>query len=119
MIIFILGFVCLEACQPENELLDATPNQSLQFSTDSVFFDTILTATPSITKRLTIYNPNNRAIKISTISILNPQTPFMLTVQGEQKSTFRDVVILGKDSLRIFVETNIEKTANELPFLGT
>jgi len=115
--ILFLGFLLIQACQLENEVLDSSPSKALQFSTDTVFFDTILTTTPSLTKRLTIYNPNKNAVELDEISILNPRTPFTLTVNGQRNTHFQKVHLLGKDSLRIFVETQIRDRQEDLPFL--
>jgi len=115
--ILFLGFMLIQACQLENEVLDSSPSEPLQFSTDTVFFDTILTTTPSLTKRLTVYNPNKKAVELDEISILNPRTPFTLTVNGQKNTRFRKIRLFGKDSLRIFIETQIQEQDEDLPFL--
>ena len=85
---FILFFIFL-SCEPEEEKLIDSPGISINFSTDTVQFDTVLTGTAkdvtNITKRLSIYNPHSKAVLLSAIKLAGaPTSPFQLFINGTQ-----------------------------------
>ena len=56
---FILLIVGLSIfnCKPEEEILDFDFTHGLEFSTDTVLFDTVFTGIGSATKRIKVFNP--------------------------------------------------------------
>ncbi|MCV9388051.1 hypothetical protein [Reichenbachiella ulvae] len=90
----------------------------LQFSTDTVRFDTLLSSVASITRRFRVYNPHKHAVEINQLSLgrLN-DSPYSLTVNGIKKERFDHEVIFGKDSLLVLVEVLIDPMDEDLPYL--
>lgn len=90
----------------------------LDFSTDTVIFDTVFVSLGSTTKQLKIYNRNNRPIRISSIRLAGgaPST-FRLNVDGIPGKSFTDVEIPEKDSLFIFVEVTVDPNGQLTPFI--
>lgn len=87
---------------------------TLSFSTDTLSFDTVFTSLPSTTKAFKIFNKEKRAIKISSIRLLELQSDasFRLNVDGIAGKSFTDVEILAHDSIYVFVETTVKNPLN-------
>jgi hypothetical protein len=81
----------------------------LDFSTDTVLFDTIFTTVGSTTKRFKIYNNNNAKILVEEIELMGgTDSPFRINVDGVSGVYHEDVVVPKNDSLFIFVEVTLE-----------
>ncbi len=105
-------------CDPRDESITRDPQARLAFSSDTVFFDTIFTDTISITRRLRVFNPEDRAVEISSIALQGgTNSSFKLVVEGLEGQSFEDVFILGEDSLLILISVNIPSRGEDVPFL--
>ncbi|MFZ4797490.1 MAG: hypothetical protein ACOYMA_08340 [Bacteroidia bacterium] len=110
---FIIG-----SCR-KDEVFTSTP-VSLNFSTDTVDFDTIfslkdtnsLTTPKSITLRLIVTNPNENAIKTTVELEGNLLSIFKINADGIPGSgnlqKIENLEIRGKDSVYIFIQTYIK-----------
>ena len=103
-IITILSFCIFFSCT-EDEVLNS--NVKLQFSSDTITFDTVFASVGSITKTLTIYNNNSfdvsSNIKLQGISAGN----FRMNIDGTPGNTQNNIVIPENDSIFIFIEVTI------------
>lgn len=109
----------LPGCEPKEELLTTDSSATLEFSTDTVKFDTVFASVGTVTKRLWVYNRNARAVKVEEISLPSrPGVAYALLIDGDAGPAARNVTIRGKDSLLVLVRATIDPTANdEKPFL--
>ena len=97
---------------------DDNPSITLNFSTDTVMFDTVFTSLGSTTGVLRVHNPSENPIKISSISLAGgPQSDYRINIDGEATFGLTDVEILGNDSLYIFVRVTIDPTDVNNPFV--
>lgn len=113
IIISILGLIYLSSCQ--NEEFDYSPDISLQFSADSVVFDTIFSGIGSATRTLKIYNPSDNKIKISEIKLgKGTSSKYRLNIDGLAANSANDISIAGKDSMYLFVEITINTNQDML-----
>ena len=97
---------------------DPTPDAiPLSFSTDTLQFDTLFAERLSISKRLKIINPSNKAVNISSIELRNQNDAFQLTLNGRTESSFSDQLLLPEDSLLILVSANIDQSDVNNPFV--
>jgi len=113
-------FLILNFYSCEDELFTTDPEKKLEFSTDTLTFDTIFTSFGSTTEKFLIYNTNNRALRISQISLAKGATSkFRLNVDGTVSATniFTDIEIGARDSMYVFVETTINTTSDNNPVL--
>ena len=53
----------------DDELFTTDPDKVLAFSTDTLTFDTVFTTIGSTTEQILVFNPNNRALKISSSAL--------------------------------------------------
>jgi hypothetical protein len=113
----LLALVLLSACEPE-EQLTTSQGDKLTFSTDTVSFDTVFSTLGSVTRDFRIYNPHDKAIKISKLKLAGGNSsPFSLNVDGEAGNTFSDIELEAKDSLYVFVRATIDPSRENLPFV--
>lgn len=98
----------LPSCKPREEELQTSGG--LEFSADTVKFDTVFTTLRTITKRLWVYNRNPKGVTVDLISLDNPSTsPYTLLINGDLKQTANNLFIRGQDSLLILVR--VRRTA--------
>jgi hypothetical protein len=116
-ILFLLFVITLSySCRKDEAITDASAR--LNFSTDSVLFDTVFTTLGSATKRLKIYNRNNDKIIISAIGLDNGvNSQFRINVDGVSGNIHTNVEIDGNDSLFIFLEVTIDPNNTLSPFV--
>jgi len=103
-VIFIL---LLASCRDDFETIPS--NGTLTFSKDTVFLDTVFTNIGSSTYHLKVYNRSSKDINIPTIALERGElSNYRLSVDGIPGKTFKNIEILAKDSLYIFVETTVD-----------
>jgi hypothetical protein len=106
------------ACTPEEEIFTRDPAARLTFSENAVVFDTIYTALPSVTRWLTVYNRNKRAVTIENVFLGNPlDSPYEVIVNGRPLANARNLRLLGGDSLLVLVKAAINPRTETLPFI--
>ena len=82
-----------------------TPSQSLRFSRDTVFCDTVYNQVRSETYAVKVYNTENKDVMIPKISLAGGSTsPYRINVDGRSGTEFTNVPLRKKDSLYVFVE---------------
>lgn len=119
-LIFLLPIICFYSC--EDDLFSSDPEKVLSFSTDTLTFDTVFTTIGSTTEKLMVYNPNNRALKISSIGLAGGAgSQFRINVDGNLSADnhFSDIEIRAKDSMYIFVEVTVDPRDVNAPVLVT
>ena len=84
------------------------PAAKLQFSADTVLFDTIFTTIGSTTKNFRIYNKQNHAVTIDHIGLAgNAGSSFRLNINGRQVNEINNIEIPANDSIYIFVAVTL------------
>ena len=101
----LISFLAFTLCSCyEDEKFSDDPNLQLTFSSENIPFDTIFANVQSPVKVLKIYNGNNHSITIDSIYLDdNPNSDFMLNVNGRPGTSLREVEVLRKDSIYVFV----------------
>ena len=119
---FLLSFLLLWSvfsCQPKDEIT-TDPAAVLHFSADTIFFDTVFVSRGTVTKRLRVYNLNERAVRISEIRLGRAaQSPYRITIDGVEAPLASNIELRGRDSLYILVKASIDPSAANTPFLVT
>jgi len=115
IILFIIVTISY-SCRKDDVTTDSSAK--LDFSNDSVIFDTVFTTIGSTTKRLQIYNRNSDKVIISSISLAKGNnSQFRLNVDGVPGNVHQDIEIEGNDSLFIFVEVTVDPNNTLTPFI--
>lgn len=118
-ILFFFAFIALMASQLTSCKKAAFySDEHLDFSQDTVVFDTVFTTVGSTTKRLKMYNNSNRNLKIDEIELMGgSDSPFRINVDGLSGTLFSEMEIEGNDSLFIFVEVTLDPNGGVLPLI--
>lgn len=111
--------ITLTACR-KDDLFNEDASFKLDFSLDTVHFDTVFTTIGSVTKQLKVYNRSVEAVKISQIFLpTSTQSSFRINVDGIAGTSFNDVIIEAEDSLFIFVEVTVDPNNTNIPMVVT
>jgi hypothetical protein len=118
LLLISCALLIILGCRPDEEILDDSYQGGLVFSTDTLLFDTLFASVGSTTKRIKVFNNNRNAVNIRDIRLGGLQnSQFTLTVNGITQKQIADQLLLGKDSLLIFVEVLIDPRDEDLPYL--
>lgn len=86
-----------------------TSNGALNFSADTVVFDTVFTTIGSVTKNFKFYNNDNKPLTVSKIKLMGgANSPYQINVDGVSADEFTDIKMEGNDSLYVFVEVTLD-----------
>ena len=97
----------LPGCKPREEELQTSG--ALEFSADTVKFDTVFTTLRTVTKRLWVYNRNPKGVNVDLISLDQPaSSPYTLIINGDLRQTASNLFIRGNDSLLILVRAQLK-----------
>jgi hypothetical protein len=105
-------FSTFYACKPEDERLNTDPKVQLRFSEDTVMFDTVFAQVNqavigSVTRRLWVYNEENRGVTINRAEVAHESgNQYAVIVNGETKP-INNLLLRGNDSLLVLVRVNI------------
>ncbi len=114
--LFILLIALLSCNKQEDITLDTSAK--LNFSTDSLLFDTVFTSIGSTTRTLKIFNSNKQAVNISEIRLAGGNSSvFKININGLSANQVQNIKINGKDSIYIFVKVNINPNTENNPFI--
>lgn len=113
------SFLCIFyfiSCEDEKYI--SSNDVQLEFSSDTVMFDTIFTTVGSTTQHLKVYNPYDQKVLISSVRLARgEESNFRLNINGTAANEVLDIEIPPKDSIYIFVEVTVDPTGNNLPMV--
>lgn len=113
LLIFVIGFAttgCIE------DGVTTSPSDQPRFPTDTLNLGLIFTEEASPTSRMIVYNPHNKGLNISRISIEGANADcFRMNVDGLNGKEFTDVEIRAKDSIFVLIEATLPANATAKP----
>jgi len=90
----------------------------LNFSKGEVSFDTVFTTIGSITQNFRVFNPYDKTVRISNVSLRGgEQSNFRMNVDGRPGTFQENIEIAPKDSIFIFVEVTVDPNNESNPFV--
>ena len=111
------GLLAISACK-RDVAIDVNPAYKLNFSTDSILFDTVFTSIGSTSRSIKVFNLSKSDIQISNIRLVGGATsPFKININGVAQSSVNDIRLNGKDSIYVFVKAVIDPNQANAPFL--
>ena len=110
--------VLLSACS-DNETFSTSSGNRLTFSEDTIFFDTLFSAVPSITQTFWVHNDTDDGIRIQTARLeRGTQSGFRVNSDGTYLNPVgNDFEVRKGDSLLVFVEVTTREVHAEDPQL--
>lgn len=113
----ILFFIAISSCEKFDHISN-DPNIKLNFSSDTILFDTVFTSIGSITKKLLIYNSSNENIIIDKISLgLAEKSSYRINVDGISNTLITNLEISSHDSLYVFIRALLNPNDLNSPFI--
>jgi hypothetical protein len=111
LLAILLGWMGLHSCRKEASFVRT--GTTLSFSADTIFLDTVFTGIGSSTRQLRVFNPTTENLIIDRIFLgKGPQSAFRMNVNGTSTRDIKDVEILARDSIYIFIEVTAESQGN-------
>ncbi|MBI2258285.1 MAG: right-handed parallel beta-helix repeat-containing protein [Flavobacteriia bacterium] len=93
-------------------------SNNLQFSIDTLVFDTVFTTIGSTTQHFKVFNPDKKGVKIDEIELMGGSTsPFRINVDGVKGLLHQNLELEGEDSLYVFVEVKLQVNGQNLPMI--
>ncbi len=118
-VLVVSGFflvVQMQSCRQDE--YNTSPSLQLEFSVDSLLFDTVFTTVGSSTRFFKVYNRHNARVKISNLELAaGSQSYFRINADGQSGRQLRDLEIGPRDSLFVFVEVTVDPTGQDLPLI--
>ena len=106
--IFFTAAIFFNACNKENTFITDS-SAKLEFSLDTLRFDTVFTELGSATRFFKVYNRHKESIKISNISVGDGGgSKFRLNVDGLPGNEASDIIVFPEDSIYIFGEVTVD-----------
>lgn len=106
----------VNSCQ--KDVIDTDPDVKLEFSQDTIFFDTIFTSLGSTTQSITVHNKGKQKIMISSIKLASGESSFYrMNVDGIAAFEVNDIEIGAEDSMYIFCRVTIDPTDTRNPYV--
>ncbi|MFA8449358.1 MAG: hypothetical protein ACEPOW_01550 [Bacteroidales bacterium] len=116
-ILFSFILIIFFSCRKEDDFNNSSSFQ-LKFSTDTLVFDTIFAKVGSATRKITVLNTSNKAIKINNIKVIGGNnSPYQINVDGRAGNTQNNIEIDANDSIYIFANVTIDPTEKNNPFV--
>lgn len=115
-LLFIVA-IAFSACRKENSII-TDPSCKLEFSADTVLFDTIFTSLGSATHRLKVYNHYDEDLNISEVRLMGGEmSRFKINFDGESGTEFHDKIVPANDSIFTFLNVTIDPSDLNTPFI--
>ncbi|HOW32445.1 MAG TPA: hypothetical protein PLP88_12850, partial [Bacteroidales bacterium] len=107
-----------QSCQKEE--FNTGSDFKLEFSNDTVIFDTVFTSIGTATQALMVYNNSDLPVKIASVSLAGgSSSPYRINIDGDAVFKQSDLEIAAKDSLYIFVKVTIDPNNTDEPLIRT
>lgn len=114
LILFGSATGSLSSCKKNKQ--SSTGN--LEFSVDTLVFDTVFTTIGSTTHQFKIYNRDKRGVTIEEVELMGgSNSPFRINLDGLQGTSFSNIDLDGEDSLFCFVEVTLDINSQILPMV--
>ncbi|MBI4945846.1 MAG: hypothetical protein HY840_05525 [Bacteroidetes bacterium] len=116
VIALVSCLISIISCKKDHLITDSSAK--IDFSTQSILFDTVFTTVGSTTKTFLVYNRNSQPIKISSIRLARgTSSHFRINVDGSKGVSFSDVEIRAKDSIFVFAEVTVDPNNQNSPLI--
>ena len=109
----LLPLTLFFSCQPERTFIEDREAR-LEFTLDTLFFDTVFTTVGTVTKAFRVKNPHKRFIRIDEIRLAGGAfSVFRINVDGVAGLRFTDMDLAPRDSMYVFVEATLDPNGSD------
>jgi len=101
------------SCQPERNFIEDS-DARLEFTLDTLFFDTIFTTVGTTSEAFKVKNPHKQFIRIDEIRLAGGAfSVFRINVDGTSGLRFSDLELAPHDSMYVFVEATLDPNGSD------
>ena len=116
-IITVIMSVFLVACNEDADF-SANPSLRLEFSRDTIAFDTLFTTVGSPSAGVVVRNRNSNALHISNVRLAGgSESGFSVLVDGQYGTSMDGLEIRAKDSIFVYASVELEKNGADAPLM--
>ena len=109
--------VFLGSCAGDADF-SSNPSLRLEFSCDTVSFDTLFSEVMSPTAKFLVHNRNDKSLRISNVQLNGGgDSPFSVLVDGQYGTYMQDLEIRAKDSLYVLASVMVDRNGGDVPFM--
>ncbi|MET0466839.1 MAG: choice-of-anchor Q domain-containing protein [Chitinophagaceae bacterium] len=95
-----------------------SPDARVNFSTDTLRFDTVFTSVGSVTQSFKIRNDNDQKLKLSTVRLMGGNSSaYRINIDGAAVAEANNIELAPNDSIYVFVQVTVDPTTANLPFI--
>jgi hypothetical protein len=114
--LFLVSLI-LSSCS-KDEIISTEPSYKLEFSSDTIIFDTVFTTVGSTTGFLKVFNRNKERISISHIYLAKgSNSQYQINVDGTPGISLSNIELAAEDSLFIFIKVTVDPTNQNSPLI--
>lgn len=108
---------CFESCEKDEDF-NFSADGRLEFSDDTISFDTVYSTLGSSTRRFVVYNNSDKGVRLTSVRLASSgNSGFRINVDGNYNTQFTDVEICHDDSIFVFVEITAKQQNSDSPIL--
>src|ERR1700722_5407300 len=116
LLLIAMILLIVSSCKKNSFITGA--DASVNFSVDTIYFDTVFTSTGSITQSVKIINNNDQKLLLSDVKLMGGNNSvFKININGAAVLNANNIEIDPNDSIYVFVSVFINPNGNELPFI--
>jgi hypothetical protein len=116
LFISLIAILTLLSCRKDSFI--TSKDAVVQFSADTLFFDTVFVSTGSVTQAFKIINGNDQKLRLSDIKLMGGAASyFAINIDGSAGPERQGVELEANDSIYVFVAVTIKPGAANLPFI--
>ena len=109
--------VFLGSCVEDADF-SSSPTLRLEFSCDTVSFDTLFSDVMSPTAKFLVRNRNDKSLRISNVQLAGGgASPFSVLVDGQYGTAMSNLEIRARDSLYVLASVTVDRNGGDVPFM--
>jgi hypothetical protein len=113
----ILVSIVLFSCKKEN--FTNSPEARVSFSADSLYFDTLISNTGSVTKSFKIFNLNDQKLRLSSVALAGGNnSSFRININGLAANEASGIEMQANDSIYVFVSVIPKSSGTNQPLIA-
>lgn len=113
LLLILIPAALFYSCQPERNFIEDS-DARLEFTVDTLFFDTVFTTVGTATRAFKVKNPHKQFIRIDEIELAGGAfSVFRINVDGSSGLRFSDLELAPNDSLYVFVEATLDPNGSD------
>jgi len=115
-LLFLSVTFILASCKKDTFI--TAPDARVSITVDSLKYDTVFTATGSVTQSFKIINENNQRLNISSVKLMGGNSSaYKINADGIIGPEINNIEIRPNDSIYVFVSVVINQNTANLPFI--